>query len=153
MHAAWCTPLSDLGLAGSSFSFKSQLKSPFFPEASLPTGYPLPCFICFISPHPGFSCFHHLQLPSDIILLIHLFITHPPLKDSVPGRRNLVCIVKSWKSSAKNSNTGTHDPDTHRNPRPMFIEEMNEVSWPWEPHNLVFFAAMVLGSQWPLSSP
>lgn len=48
---AWYLRLSDLGLAGFFFSFKSQLKKKYilFSEATLFTGTPRSCFICYIS--------------------------------------------------------------------------------------------------------
>lgn len=84
------------------FSFLKQ----FFWLAAL-----LPCFICFLSPHPGFYCFANLQQPSDLILLLHLFIIHLPLEGGLHESRDLVCIVKGWKSSTKNKNIRTSDLD------------------------------------------
>lgn len=52
MRAAWCIPLSDLGLTRSSFSFKSQLKSPFFLKQV--SWLATHCRVLFIS-------YHHTQ--------------------------------------------------------------------------------------------
>lgn len=120
----------------------STKKSSFLKQLSWPAAL-LPCFICSISPPPGLYCFHNFQLPSDTILLIHLFIARLPLEDNLHESWDLICIVKSWESSTKNK---PHEKVhwTPSQPWQIFTEEMSEVSWHRQPHDVVFFAVMLL---------